>query len=310
MLTLTAIFYCGMARLILGSTMKILNFGSCCIDNVYAVPHFVQPGETLASTGFNIFPGGKGLNQSIALAHAGAEVQHAGKIGEDGRWLKTLLDESGVDANRLQIVDGPSGHANIQVNASGENAIVIVAGTNRHITPDDFEDAFSGVESGDFLLLQNEVSHLSDIIKEGRKRGLRIAFNAAPMTTEVINYPLELIEILIVNETEAAMILDQPVSDQLSKQLAVRFPEMKIVLTLGDAGAIYRQGKQSIEQSAFPVSAVDTTGAGDTFTGFFLAALIRGEEIQQCLLEACRAASISVTRPGAATSIPKKSEIA
>jgi ribokinase len=290
--------------------MTILNFGSCCIDNVYAVPHFVQPGETLASTDFNIFPGGKGLNQSIALAHAGAEVQHAGKVGEDGRWLKTLLEESGADASRLQIVDGPSGHANIQVSASGENAIVIVGGTNRLITPDDFEDAFSGVELGDFLLLQNEVSHLSDIIKEGHRRGLRIAFNAAPMTTEVMDYPLELIELLIVNETEAAMILGQPVSDQLGEQLATRFPKMKIVLTLGESGVIYRQGGLAIEQSAFPVSAVDTTGAGDTFTGFFLAALIRGEEIQQCLLEACRAASISVTRPGAATSIPQRSELA
>lgn len=290
--------------------MKILNFGSCCIDNVYAVPHFVQPGETLASTDFNVFPGGKGLNQSIALAYAGAEVQHAGKLGKDGRWLKTLLEESGADASRLQIVDGPSGHANIQVNATGENAIVIVGGTNRLITPDDFEDAFSGVEAGDFLLLQNEVSHLSDIINEGHRRGLRIAFNAAPMTTEVLNYPLELIEILIVNETEAAMILDQPVSDQLAEQLATRFPETKIVLTLGKSGAIYRQGAQAVKQSAFPADAVDTTGAGDTFTGYFLAALICGEEIQQCLIEACRAASISVTRPGAATSIPRQSEIA
>ena len=191
--------------------MKILNFGSCCIDNVYSLPHFVQPGETLLSTDFNVFPGGKGLNQSIALAHAGAEVQHAGKVGADGEWLKALLQVSGVDESRLKVVDGPSGHANIQVSATGENAIVIVGGTNRLITPDDFDDAFSGVESGNFLLLQNEVSHMPDIIREGHRRGLRIAFNAAPMTTEVLDFPLELIEILIVNETEpTAEVEDTP----------------------------------------------------------------------------------------------------
>jgi len=290
--------------------MKILNFGSCCIDNVYAVPHFVQPGETLPSTDFNIYPGGKGLNQSIALARAGATVQHAGKVGSDGIWLKVLLTETGVDSSRLQIGDGPSGHANIQVSASGENAIVIVGGTNRQITPDDFDDAFSGTQTGDFLLLQNEVSHLADIMREGHQRGLRIVLNAAPMTPEVLTFPLEFLEFLIVNETEAAMLLDQVVGPDLDKKLADRFPGTKIVLTLGDSGAIYRHGDELVKQAAFAVKALDTTGAGDTFTGYFLAAVMRGEEIQTCLEQASRAASIAVTRAGAATSIPDRSELA
>ena len=290
--------------------MKILNFGSCCIDNVYAVPHFVQPGETLPSTDFNIYPGGKGLNQSIALARAGATVQHAGKVGSDGIWLKVLLTETGVDSSRLQIGDGPSGHANIQVSASGENAIVIVGGTNRQITPDDFDDAFSGTQTGDFLLLQNEVSHLADIMREGHQRGLRIVLNAAPMTPEVLTFPLEFLEFLIVNETEAAMLLDQVVGPDLDKKLADRFPGTKIVLTLGDSGAIYRHGDELVKQAAFAVKALDTTGAGDTFTGYFLAAVMRGEEIQTCLEQASKAASIAVTRAGAATSIPDRSELA
>ena len=290
--------------------MKILNFGSCCIDNVYAVPHFVQPGETLPSTDFNIYPGGKGLNQSIALARAGATVQHAGKVGSDGIWLKVLLTETGVDSSRLQIGDGPSGHANIQVSASGENAIVIVGGTNRQITPDDFDDAFSGTQTGDFLLLQNEVSHLADIMREGHQRGLRIVLNAAPMTPEVLTFPLEFLEFLIVNETEAAMLLDQVVGPDLDKKLADRFPGTKIVLTLGESGAIYRHGDELVKQAAFAVKALDTTGAGDTFTGYFLAAVMRGEEIQTCLEQASKAASIAVTRAGAATSIPDRSELA
>ena len=293
--------------------MKILNFGSCCIDNVYAVPHFVQPGETLSSTDFNIYPGGKGLNQSIALARAGATVQHAGKIGQDGIWLKDLLTAAGVDSSRLQIGDGPSGHANIQVSASGENAIVIVGGTNRQITPDDFDDAFSGTEAGDFLLLQNEVSHLKDIMTEGHRRGLRMVLNAAPMTPEVLTFPLEFLEFLIVNETEAAMLLEQdivavPTAD-LDKKLASRFPGMKIVLTLGQSGVVYRHGDAIVQQAAFAVKALDTTGAGDTFTGYFLAAVMRGEEIQTCLEQASKAASIAVTRAGAATSIPDRSEL-
>jgi ribokinase len=293
--------------------MKILNFGSCCIDNVYAVPHFVQPGETLSSTDFNVYPGGKGLNQSIALARAGATVQHAGKVGHDGIWLKALLNAAGVDDSRLQIGAGPSGHANIQVSTSGENAIVIVGGTNRQITPDDFDDAFSGTSSGDFLLLQNEVSHLSDIITEGHQRGLRIILNAAPMTPDVLNLPLELLEFLIVNETEAAMLIEQttdtPLDTGLDIRLASRFPGMKIVLTLGESGAIYRHGNEIVEQAAFPVKALDTTGAGDTFTGYFIAAVMRGDSIQTCLEQASKAASIAVTRAGAATSIPDRSEL-
>jgi ribokinase len=295
--------------------MKILNFGSCCIDNVYSVPHFVAPGETLASTHFDIYPGGKGLNQSIALSRAGATVMHAGKVGKDGVWLKELMSESGVDESRVTVIDGPSGHANIQITPEGENAIVIVGGSNREITPADFELAFSGLNAGDFLLLQNEVSHLNEIIEHGSKLGLRIVFNAAPMDTSVLDLPLDLIEYLLVNETEAAALAET--SDLtpaiLIETLANRYPEMKIVLTLGAAGAIYVEHNddaiQQIQQPAFSTKAIDTTGAGDTFTGFFLAALIRGAAIEECLREACLAASISVTRPGAATSIPHQSEL-
>lgn len=291
--------------------MKILNFGSCCIDNVYSVPHFVTPGETLASTEFNVYPGGKGLNQSIALAKAGATVQHAGKVGEDGEWLKVLMTDSGVDASRVVVTESPSGHANIQITPEGENAIVIVGGSNREIVPADFDLAFSGVQKGDFLLLQNEVSHLANMIEHGSRLGLRIAFNAAPMAPEVLNLPLELIEYLIVNETEAAALTGESVSEpqKLIAALAIKFPEMKVVLTLGAAGVIYADKDQQIDQKAVEVSAVDTTGAGDTFTGYFLAGVARNAHIKDCLIDACLAASISVTRPGAATSIPDRTEL-
>lgn len=291
--------------------MKILNYGSCCIDNVYAVQDFVKPGETIASLDFTVHPGGKGLNQSIAMANAGATVVHAGKVGQDGAWLKTLLQDKGVNVDALDVIDGPSGHANIQVSAEGENAIVIVGGSNRQITPDDFDKAFSAAESGDFLLLQNEVSHLADIMQYGNDKGLRIVFNAAPMTPDVLDLPLALIEFLIVNETEA-MALGNTSSDDpeiLLDALRAKLPETNFILTLGSAGAIYSGTEETVSQAAFPADAVDTTGAGDTFTGFFLAALAEGLTISACLELACRAASISVTRAGAATGIPLRSEL-
>lgn len=291
--------------------MKILNYGSCCIDKVYSVQDFVQPGETIASLDFAIHPGGKGLNQSIAMAKAGAEVIHAGKLGDDGVWLKGLLNKNGVDVDALEIIDGPSGHANIQVSAAGENAIVIVGGSNRQITPADFNNSFSKTSEGDYLLLQNEVSHLGDIMRYGHEKGLRIVFNAAPMTPDVMELPLDLIEYLLVNETEAMTLSgassDEP--DELLKLLKEKLPNTNVILTLGSAGAIYQGGDGTYQQDAFPADAVDTTGAGDTFTGYFLAALADGQDIQTCLHLACKAASLSVTRAGAASSIPNRAEL-
>ncbi len=291
--------------------MKILNYGSCCIDNVYAVQDFVKPGETIASLGFTVHPGGKGLNQSIAMANAGATVVHAGKVGQDGVWLKDLLRDKGVNVDALDVIDGPSGHANIQVSAEGENAIVIVGGSNREITPDDFPKAFASAEAGDFLLLQNEVSHLADIMQYGHDKGLRIVFNAAPMTPEVLELPLALIEFLIVNETEAMALADSTSDDPeiLLPALRAKLPETNFILTLGSDGVVYSGAHETVSQAAFPADAVDTTGAGDTFTGFFLAALAEGLTMPACLELACKAASISVTRPGAATGIPMRSEI-
>lgn len=291
--------------------MKILNYGSCCIDNVYSVQDFVQPGETIASLSFAIHPGGKGLNQSIAMARAGAEVSQAGKLGEDGVWLKSLLEENGVNVDALQLISGPSGHANIQVSAAGENAIVIVGGSNREITPDDFSQAFANSESGDFLLLQNEVSHLADIMRFGHDKGLRIVFNAAPMTPDVMDLPLDLVEYLLVNETEAMTLTEANNDDPevLLAKLKNQLPNTNVILTLGAEGAIFQGEAGTFTQEAFPAEAVDTTGAGDTFTGFFLAALAEGLAIPECLQLACKAASHSVTQPGAASSIPSRSDL-
>jgi ribokinase len=289
--------------------VSIINFGSYCIDNVYAVPYFVKPGETLASVDYQVHPGGKGLNQSLALAHAGISLKHAGRVGHDGIWLKTLLSEAGVDTSLTQVVDIPTGHANIQVVPSGENAIVIYGGANKTLKRQDFIDALADTSPGDFLLIQNETSYLPDLINIAAEKNQRIIFNAAPITDEVSSYPLEKVEFFVLNEIEAEAISGKDKPQEIMDSLLARYPDSKIILTLGESGAIYRDKEQQYRQGAFKVKAVDSTGAGDTFTGYFFAGFMQGLSIEQCLENACKAAAICVGRQGAASSIPRLDEL-
>ena len=290
--------------------MSIINFGSYCIDNVYSVSHFVRPGETLPSLDYQIHPGGKGLNQSLALTYAGVAVKHAGKVGRDGLWLKDLLSEAGVDTSLTQVIDAPTGHANIQVTPEGENAIVIYGGANKAIERQDVVDALADVSPGEYILVQNETSCLVDVLELATEKKQRVIFNAAPMTAEVNSCPLHLIEFFVINQVEGEALSDKQGTQDILDALMDRFPESKIVLTLGDEGAIYRDATRQISQAAFPVDAIDSTGAGDTFTGYFFAGLIQGLRVEKCLQNACRAAAICVTREGAASSIPRLEELA
>ncbi len=289
--------------------MSIINFGSYCIDNVYSVPHFVKPGETLSSIDYQVYPGGKGLNQSLALAYAGIKLKHAGKVGKDGIWLKSLLTEAGVDTSLTQVVNSPNGHANIQVTPEGENAIVIVGGANKAIEEQDIVEALANVSPGDYLLIQNEISCLPELITIAAEKQQRIIFNAAPMTEDVPGYPLDLIEIFIVNEVEGKALSGKQDPQGILDTMINQFPNSRIILTLGEEGAIYKDSTRQISQAAFAVTAIDSTGAGDTFTGYFLAGLIQELPIEACLEDACKAAAICVTRKGAASSIPRQGEL-
>lgn len=289
--------------------MSIINFGSYCIDNVYSVPHFVKPGETLSSIDYQVYPGGKGLNQSLALAYAGIKLKHAGKVGKDGIWLKSLLTEAGVDTSLTQVVNSPNGQANIQVTPEGENAIVIVGGANKAIEEQDIVEALANVSPGDYLLIQNEISCLPELITIAAEKQQRIIFNAAPMTEDVPGYPLDLIEIFIVNEIEGKALSGKQDPQGILDTMINQFPNSRIILTLGEEGAIYKDSTRQISQAAFAVTAIDSTGAGDTFTGYFLAGLIQELPIEACLEDACKAAAICVTRKGAASSIPRQGEL-
>ena len=287
----------------------IVNFGSLNIDHVYRVEHFVRPGETLDSIAYDKFPGGKGFNQSVALARAGIPVRHAGKIGADGRWLKQYLAEAGADTAFVEEVDGPTGHAIIQVTPRGENAIVLYGGANRRIAPADAERALAAAKGGDWLLLQNEISAMPDIMRIAARRSMKIAFNPAPMHESVLELPLDLVATFILNEVEAGMLTGA--TNELDMLVAVRkqFPKAAVVLTLGSKGVRYADDREILSVPAIAVNAVDTTAAGDTFIGYFLAERLLDRDVKTALSTACKAAAICVTRPGAAVSIPRREEV-
>jgi ribokinase len=288
---------------------KILNFGSLNIDYVYQVDHFVRPGETLSCESFNKFAGGKGNNQSVALARAGASVFHAGKVGKDGIWLKEKLEDEGVDVSNIEISDGASGHAVIQVNKEGENSIIIHGGANQEIQAAGALKVINKFSEGDHLLLQNEISETGEIIKQGHEQGLKIVLNPAPMDEKVLEYPLELIDYFIVNEVEGEQLTGENDPELIIEAMRKKFTGSHVILTLGEKGAVYAKNDTLIKVPAKKVTAIDTTAAGDTFTGYFLAFLLEGTDIECCMEIACSAAAKCVTKEGAVDSIPKRAEL-
>jgi ribokinase len=288
---------------------RILVFGSINIDHVYRVDHLVRPGETISSERYQCFAGGKGSNQSIALARAGAEVYHAGRIGADGLWLKEMLDDNGVDTSYVEVADGPSGHAIIQVDDEGENSIILYGGANRSISWKDVRKVLTDFGHGDYLLLQNEISAVPEIISGGAEKGLKIVFNPAPMHSGVLDYPLPKVDCFVFNEVEGRELTGKTGQDDILGAMMDRFPGVCVVLTLKDKGVIYADTERKLTVPALTVKAVDTTAAGDTFIGYLLAGMVAGEDIETGLETACRAAAICVTRPGAADSIPWKEEL-
>ena len=289
--------------------MKILNFGSLNLDLVYQMPHFVRAGETLSSTAFNKNVGGKGLNQSVSLAKAGAEIYHAGLIGEDGEMLRTFLAENGVDTRFVRTIDQPSGHAVIQVEPAGNNCIFLYGGANQCVTEAFIQEALEPFGEGDFLVLQNEINMIDKIIEAAYAKGMQVVLNPSPIADNLKDLPLEKISWFILNEIEGGELSGETDPDKILDKLSELYPHAQIVLTLGGDGSVYCGKGQRIRQQVYKVQAVDTTAAGDTFTGFFFAAVAEGVEPAEALKRASKASSISVTRPGAAVSIPTLAEV-
>jgi ribokinase len=292
-----------------GNSPQVLNIGSLNIDRVFRVPHLVRPGETLTSRSLQVFAGGKGANQSVALARAGAAVAHCGKVGPDGAWLIDTLSTEGIDTGFVTRSDTPTGQAIIQVADDGQNAIVLLAGANHALTNDDVDAALSRCATGTFVLTQNETRGVAYLIARAAERGLSVIFNPAPFTPAVLDYPLERVALLIVNESEGRGLADQSSPDGILTALRSRLPATDVILTLGANGVLYDGKDGRIQVSAIAVDAVDTTAAGDTFIGYFLSSRLGGATVRTSLQTACRAAALAVSRPGAIDSIPHRSEL-
>jgi ribokinase len=289
--------------------MRILNFGSLNIDHVYQVDHIVRPGETLSSGSYQVFAGGKGANQSAALALAGASVCHAGQVGPEGQWLLDKLAALGVDMRFTLRGRVPTGHAVIQVDPAGQNAIFLYPGANVQIVSEQIDSTLSVFGSGDILLLQNEISNIPYLINKAHSRGMKICLNPAPFGPEVLAYPLEQVDLLVLNETEAQGLVGRAAPDELLDAVGARFPGAEVIITLGARGALYCSPVARLQVPAVEVTAVDTTAAGDTFIGYYLASAAAGREPERCLRRAAQAAALCVTRPGAMDSVPAAHEV-
>lgn len=289
--------------------MKVLNLGSMNLDYVYSLDHIVRPGETESSSEMNVFLGGKGMNQSVALAKAGAEVYQGGMIGEDGQPFLEACREYGVHAGHIKMISGKSGHAIIQLDKNAQNSIILYGGANQSLTEAYVDEVLASFGPEDLLLLQNEVNLLAYIVDRAHEKGMRIALNPSPYNGKLDHVDMTKISIFLVNEVEGAQMSGLTEPDAILDRLLQLYPHARIVLTLGKGGAMYADGDQRHFQPAFPVRAVDTTAAGDTFTGYFLAGYLEGMPIPELLKLSAKASSITVSREGAVPSIPWRWEV-
>lgn len=283
----------------------IWNLGSINLDNFYHLSHLPGPGETITADRFHQGLGGKGANMSVAAARAAAHVAHVGAVGSDGKWAVERLLEYGVDVRHIAVLDGSTGHANIHVDATGENNIVLMGGANRAITEQIIGGALSEASPGDFLLFQNETNGQEYAVKTAKTLGLRLVYAAAPFSTEAVIAHIPHIDILVVNEVEAEQL-----QDAIDKELG-DLPVDDIIVTLGSQGCrwVSNKGKTDETFAAYPADPIDTTGAGDTFTGYLVAGLDRGHAMKDSIDLGMRAAALMVAREGTADVIPDLKEI-
>jgi len=290
---------------------KILCFGSLNYDHVYELDHFTIPKETQSSNSYTKGFGGKGLNQSIALRKAGLCVYHAGRVGKDGEELINYLKKNKVDTSLIKIDKRKaSGHAIIEV-VNGENRIILNGGTNLEIDEKQIDNTLKHFTKGDILLIQNEISNIEYLINKSKDRGMYIAFNIAPYNDLVLTYPIHKIDLIFVNEIEAQGLaqINTNKYEHIIDALQIKYPDSQIIMTVGKDGSYYIKGKKVLHQKARKVKVIDSTAAGDTFTAYYLMALLKGKSIKECLKIASKAASIAVRRKGAAISVPTIKEL-
>ena len=290
--------------------MKVLVFGSANIDRTYQVHHFVDAMETLSADSMELFCGGKGFNQAIAFARAGSKVYFAGAVGNDGKLLIDSLKEEGVNIDHLKETSEPSGHAIIQVAPDGQNSIIILAGANASITHEDADRVLSSFAAGDLIVLQNEISSVDYIIERAKEQKMIIALNPSPFNARIDSYDLSKVDYILINEVEAALLTGQTEVEDMAFKAHEKYPNANIVLTLGSEGSVFVSNDGKTYMSGiFETDAIDTTAAGDTYTGFFLSEILETGNAEAALKNAAIASGLAVSRAGASKSIPRNEEV-
>lgn len=288
---------------------KILVFGSLNQDDVYRVEHFVRPGESLIVKSYQNFPGGKGLNQAVAAAKAGAKTYISGKIGADGASLVQELQQQKIDTTYLDQTGSRTGRAIIQVEDGGQNSILVDPGANEEIEHHQLEQAISAFDKQDILVTQNETGQTIELLRAANKQGLKVAFNPSPINERVKECDLSQVTWLFINEIEGYELTGAHEAEQITAKLCAQYQNLRVVLTLGKEGVRYQDKNEVLTHGVYPVEVVDTTAAGDTFTGFFLGALLQGKDVSESLELASMASSLAVSRSGASSSIPTMQEV-
>lgn len=291
--------------------------GSLNMDLVVRCERLPQVGETLAGSEFHLIPGGKGANQAVSAARSGAVTRMVGCIGDDP-FAALLLDSlvsSGVDTSGVATLKNTStGTATIILENCGENRILIVAGANARVSPSFIEQQWPLIRQSDAILLQHEIplETVSAILRRAHAEGILTVLNPAPVHS-IQDELLALVDSLILNEIEAKALAGMDVTDDQSAIRAAVNLQRKgvstVIVTLGSLGAILCNKKEILFQPAFKVETVDTTAAGDTFAGAYTASILTGKQPAQALSFAAAASALSVTRLGAQTSIPGKTEV-
>ena len=285
--------------------MKILNFGSINKDFFYSVNDFVKPGETISSIRYNVKIGGKGLNQSVGISKAGQKIYHAGIINKDDIFILDKLKKWNINCKNILLSNNPTGHAIIQVDKKGENSIIIHGGANHDVDIKFIKSVLSKFDSGDILVLQNEINNIKEIIDRAHHKKMKIVFNPAPFNNEILSYDLNKISTLILNQTEGEALSKEKKPDGILKVLNSKFNNTEIILTLGEKGSLYSFKDELVKIKAHKLDTVDTTGAGDTFIGYYVAGIASKMNKKDNLNRASEAAAIATTKLGAAESIPR-----
>ena len=206
-------------------------------------------------------------------------------------------------------MDADGGHTALQVSESGQNAIIVYSGTNHMLTENFVDEVMQTIEPGDYVLMQNEINLVPYIIRKAKEAGAQVALNPSPITKELMSYPLEMVDLFIVNEIEGEAVTGEKEPQKILAAFREKYPHAKIVLTLGSEGSCYQDETTFAMQEIYKNTVVDTTGAGDTYCGYLLTCLMEGVPVKEALHMATAASSIAVSRQGAAPSIPKREEV-